>query len=132
GTAYVSLGRVTGLAVVAAVPVGLLIVSLLVVNNLRDIATDGAAGKHTLAVRIGDRRTRQLYVGCLAGAFAFALATALSRHYAALALAAVAAAVGPGRIVLEGANGPRLITVLGMTGRLVLAFGALLALGIAL
>jgi 1,4-dihydroxy-2-naphthoate octaprenyltransferase len=132
GTAYVSLDRVTGLALVAAAPVGLLIVSLLVVNNLRDIVTDGAAGKHTLAVRMGDRRTRQLYVACLAGAFAFALATAVSRHFAALALAAVVAAVGPGRIVLGGAKGPRLIAVLAMTGRLVLAFGALLALGIAL
>jgi 1,4-dihydroxy-2-naphthoate octaprenyltransferase len=132
GTAYVSLGRVTGLAVVAAVPVGLLIVSLLVVNNLRDIATDGAAGKHTLAVRIGDRPTRFLYVGCLAGAFACVLATALWRHFAVLALVAGIAAVGPGKSVLGGAKGPHLITVLGMTGRLVLAFGALLALGIAL
>ena len=53
GTAYLSLGRITALAVVAAVPVGLLATALLVVNNLRDIDTDRRAGKNTLAVRIG-------------------------------------------------------------------------------
>ncbi len=134
GTAYVSLERVTSLAVLAAVPVGLLSVALLVVNNLRDIPTDTLAGKNTLAVRIGDSATRVFYVSCLCAAFVVAALTALLEHrpYALMSLAAVILALGPARIVMSGAGGRKLIPVLGMTGRLLLAFGALFAVGIAL
>jgi 1,4-dihydroxy-2-naphthoate octaprenyltransferase len=130
GTAYVSLERVPHLAVLAAIPVGLLSVSLLVVNNLRDIPTDTIAGKRTLAVRLGARGTRMLYVGCLAGAFALAIAIATERRLAVLALISGVLAIGPARIVLSGATGRRLVSVLAMTGRLVLVFGVLLAAGI--
>ncbi len=65
GTAYVQVGRITGLAVGAAVPVGLLAVALLVVNNLRDIPGDTASGKRTLAVRIGAPATRGLYAAAV-------------------------------------------------------------------
>ena len=64
GSAYVQIERITAVAVVAAIPVGLLATALLVVNNLRDIPTDATAGKRTLAVRLGDKRTRWLYVAC--------------------------------------------------------------------
>jgi 1,4-dihydroxy-2-naphthoate octaprenyltransferase len=131
GSAYVSLDRVTGLALLASVPVGLLSVSVLVVNNLRDIPTDRAVGKQTLAVRMGDAGTRRLYVACLTGAFVVALMVASSRHLALVALLAAALAVGPAKIVLDGAEGGKLIPVLAMTGRLVLAFGVLLTVGIA-
>jgi 1,4-dihydroxy-2-naphthoate octaprenyltransferase len=63
GTAYVQLERITGLAVLAAVPVGLLAVAMLVVNNLRDIAGDEVSGKRTLAVRLGAPATRLVYAG---------------------------------------------------------------------
>ena len=56
------------LAVAASVPVGFLATALLVVNNLRDIPGDTASGKRTLAVRLGDRSTRVLYVSLLVGA----------------------------------------------------------------
>ncbi len=132
GTAYVSLGRVTGLAVAAAVPVGLLAVSLLVVNNLRDIEGDRRAGKHTLAVRLGAPATRWLYAGCIAAAFVAVPVIALWRPAALLALLAVAAAAVPVRRVLHGAAGPALVTTLAETGRLQLVFGALLVVGIVL
>ena len=131
GTAYVSLHRITGLALLAAVPVGLLSVAILVVNNLRDIPTDALAGKRTLAVRLGDARTRWLYVGCLAGAFALTVILAADRRLALLALLASALAVAPARRVLRGAGGRDLVPVLVTTGRLLLAFGVLLAAGIA-
>ena len=63
GSAYVQTERISSTAAAAAIPVGLLAVAILVVNNLRDIPTDSAAGKSTLAVRLGENRTRRLFTG---------------------------------------------------------------------
>jgi 1,4-dihydroxy-2-naphthoate octaprenyltransferase len=132
GTAYVQLDRLTWLALGAAIPVGLLACALLVINNLRDIPTDETAGKRTLAVVIGDRRTRLLYAGCVALPFAAAIAMAAAAPFCLLALVAVPLAIAPARQVLAGTSGRGLVTVLGETGRLQLAFGALLATGLAI
>ena len=131
GTAYVQLERVTGLAVAAAVPVGLLSVALLVVNNLRDIPTDAASGKRTLAVRLGPPRTRRLYCSAVLVPFAVTCGIAVARPWALLALLAAPLAISPIKRVLAGETGPGLIAVLADTGRLQLTFGALLAAGIA-
>jgi 1,4-dihydroxy-2-naphthoate octaprenyltransferase len=130
GTAYVQLGRFTGLAWLAAVPVGLLAVALLVVNNLRDIPSDSLSGKRTLAVRVGVLTTRRLFATCLLLPFAFSFAAAAFRLGALLALVALAIAISPVRRVLGGATGRDLIPVLGETGRTQLAFGLMLAVGI--
>jgi 1,4-dihydroxy-2-naphthoate octaprenyltransferase len=132
GSAYVQEEAVSGLAVAASVPVGLLATALLVVNNLRDIPGDTASGKRTLAVRLGDRRTRWLYVGLLVGAVVMVpvVAAVGGRPGAALALGAVPLARRPVIAVLGGARGGELVPVLGETGRVQLVFGALLALGL--
>jgi 1,4-dihydroxy-2-naphthoate octaprenyltransferase len=117
--------------VVASVPIGLIAVALLVVNNLRDIPTDRETGKHTLAVRLGDGRTRALYVACIAGAFALVPVLAAFRPAALIALAALVLAAVPVRIVARRARGRELIRVLVMTGSLQLVFGTLLAVGLA-
>jgi 1,4-dihydroxy-2-naphthoate octaprenyltransferase len=70
GSAYVQTGSIGLLAIAASVPVGLLATAILVLNNLRDIESDRAAGKRTLAVRIGPGATRALYICCLIGAAA--------------------------------------------------------------
>jgi 1,4-dihydroxy-2-naphthoate octaprenyltransferase len=132
GTAFVHVERVPGLALVASVPVGLLATALLVVNNLRDIPGDTAVGKDTLAVRIGDDATRLLYVSCIVMAFVLALPVALLEPGALLAFLAVPLAVAPVRTVTEGETGARLVPVLVATGRLQLAYGVLLAAGLAL
>jgi 1,4-dihydroxy-2-naphthoate octaprenyltransferase len=132
GTAYVQMDRVAWLALAAAVPVGLLACALLVINNLRDIPTDTATGKRTLAVVAGDQRTRLLYAACALLPFAVAAAMAPVRPLALLALVAVPLALAPIRLVRAGASGPGLITALGQTGRLQLAFGALLTVGLAI
>jgi 1,4-dihydroxy-2-naphthoate octaprenyltransferase len=132
GTVYVQVGRVTGLAVLAGVAVGLLAVALLVVNNLRDIPGDTASGKRTLAVRLGAPATRRLYAAVMLAPFAVAALMAVSRTGCLLALAALPLAVPPVRQVLAGEEGKGLIAVLGATGRLQLVFGALLAAGIAI
>jgi 1,4-dihydroxy-2-naphthoate octaprenyltransferase len=131
GSAFVQIEAVTAVAVVASIPVGLLATALLVVNNLRDIPTDGPAGKRTLAVRMGDRKTRFFYVGLIVAAFVvLPIFGALGRPLAALAFLAVLVARRPVQRVLEGASGPALIPVLGETGRLQIVFGALLAAGL--
>jgi 1,4-dihydroxy-2-naphthoate octaprenyltransferase len=132
GTAYVQLGHFTALSWLAAVPVGLLAVALLVVNNLRDIPGDTMSGKRTLAVRAGVSRTRILFAGCLLAPYAFVAIMAAFRLGSLLALVALPIALGPVRKVREGATGRDLIPVLGETGRTQLAFGLMLAVGLCL
>lgn len=131
GSTYVHLHRITALAGLAAVPVGLLATALLVVNNLRDIPSDTAAGKRTLAVRIGDPATRALYVAFVCAPFPLLVPIALYRGWSLVALAALPAVVPVVRAV-RSARGPELIPVLQGTARLQLVFGALLAIGLAL
>lgn len=133
GSTYVQTGEVTGLAVCAAVPVGLLATSLLVVNNLRDIPTDTEAGKKTMAVRLGDRTTRIVYITMLVDVFLLVIVLGVTaRMPALLGLVGIVAAVPPIREIRRGAVGPALIPVLGATGRTQLVTGLLLALGLAL
>ena len=132
GTAYVQMRSLSWLAVAASVPVGLLACALLVINNLRDIPTDRQTGKRTLAVVLGDKRTRLLYAACIVVPFCVAAAIAPVAPLALIALAAVPFAVPPLRRVRDGAAGPGLIAALGQTGRLQLAFGALLTVGLAI
>jgi 1,4-dihydroxy-2-naphthoate octaprenyltransferase len=132
GSAYVQHGRLTSAAIAASVPVGLLSVSLLESNNLRDIAGDAAVAKRTLAVRVGASRARWLYVGALGASFASIALVAWQRHYALVALVAAPLALGPGASVMAGADGPELLPVLAATGRIQLVVGALLTLGIVL
>jgi 1,4-dihydroxy-2-naphthoate octaprenyltransferase len=132
GTAYVQTDMLTSLEVLAAVPVGLIAVALLVVNNLRDIPGDTAAGKRTLAVRIGPAATRRLYEACVLLAVLLVVPIAFMRPWALLGLAALPVAIAPLRAVASGAEGPALIPVLGATGRAQLVLGVLLAIGLAL
>jgi 1,4-dihydroxy-2-naphthoate octaprenyltransferase len=132
GTTYTQAGEVTPDAVAGAVGVGLIACALLVVNNLRDVATDEVAGKRTLAVRLGAPGTRRLYAGMLAGAALMVLVAALTRPFALIALLATALAAAPLRAVLGGAEGRALLPVLRDTGRLELAYGVLFGLGLAL
>jgi len=133
GTTFVVSQHITSIAWLAGGAAGCLACALLVVNNLRDIPTDRVAGKRTLAVRVGDRRTRALYVVLLVAAFSLVAAIAVSdRPWAALGLAGALLAIGPMRAIMSGAQGGDLIAVLGGTGKVQLATGMLAALGIAL
>lgn len=132
GSAFVQTGEVAVLAVAAAVPVGLFATALLVVNNLRDIPSDAAVGKVTLAVRLGDKRTRLLYVALMVVPFLTVpfIAGLSGRVFAAAALFVVVVARVPVQRVLEGARGPALINVLVSTGRVQALFGAVFAAGL--
>lgn len=131
GSVYVQTERLTALALAASVPVGCLATALLVVNNLRDIPSDTVAGKRTLAVRIGDARTRRFYVALLATALVTIGALALARPGAAVALGSALAMAGPAqRVLRSNAAGPALVPVLVQTGQAQLAMGVLLAAGL--
>jgi 1,4-dihydroxy-2-naphthoate octaprenyltransferase len=132
GTTYAQTRTLPGLAFAVSVPVGLLIVAILVVNNLRDIEGDALVGKRTLAVLLGDRGTRLLFVGLFVVAFAVVAAVGVVRPWALLGLLACPLAVAPSRTVLSGGRGTALIGALQGTGLLTLATGVLLAVGLAL
>lgn len=132
GTAYVLLERLDWLAVLCGVPVGLWAVSLLMANNLRDIAGDTAAGKRTLAVRLGDRRTRVAYMAVLETSYAAALVASVTGRAAAAAVVGAPFAVRAVRKVLRGASGRDLIPVLGATAQAQLISGLAMTAGIAL
>ena len=130
GSAYVQLERLTGLALLASLPVGLLACALLVANNLRDVDTDETAGKLTLAVRLGPARTRILYQACVAAALIAVVAIGIARPPALVALGAVPLAVKPARLVAQRRDAPGLIAALIGTARLQLVTSALLSIGL--
>ncbi len=132
GTTFVLTDRIPGPAWLAGCLAGCLACALLVINNLRDIPTDTVAGKRTLAVRLGDRRTRWFYVVLLKLAAVLVIALAISGdRWALIGLAGFLLALPAVRAVLGGATGRGLIAVLGGTGRVQLVVGLLTAVGIA-
>lgn len=133
GSAYVQVDGFVPEAIAAAVPVGLLATAILVVNNLRDAQADAAAGKITLAARLGSTRTRRLYRLLIALAFALLplVATVAGSPWPLVAFAAVALVPAPVR--KAGSTDPvDLVQALGLTARLHLGFGILLAGGLAI
>ena len=132
GSAFVQIERVTPLTLLVSIPVGFFATALLVVNNLRDIPGDTEAGKRTLAVRLGDKRTRILYIVLVVlPFFTVPFLCGLSQRPAgAFSMFAVLLARKPVQRVIEGARGPALIPVLGATGKVQLAFGVLISVGL--
>ena len=141
GSAYVQSGRVSALAIAASLPVGLLAVGLLMINNVRDIDTDAATGKRTLAVRLGARTYGHTFGWLLIVAFVLLapvarIADTPGPLLALLALPLVAQVAKRSRIAArtEGARerGAAYVAALGSTARLQLAFGLLLTVGLVL
>jgi 1,4-dihydroxy-2-naphthoate polyprenyltransferase len=140
GTSYVVGGTVAAAAWWSGAALGLLAVAILVANNLRDMVTDGVVGKRTLAVRLGERRTRLLYRACVVGAFVVICVGVVVdlvdeavgiTQWALVALVAWPLAVKP-MDAIGSATGRDLIPVLVGTAALETGFGAALALGLLL
>ncbi len=125
GSYYVQTETITLHSFIVAIPMGSLSCAILAANNIRDRAKDEMVGKRTLAVRLGDRRSRILFFTLLLSAHVAPLLT-LS-PWSLLTLLALPATIGLGRLVLSGISGAALIPVLAKTGQLQLAFSALLA-----
>jgi 1,4-dihydroxy-2-naphthoate octaprenyltransferase len=134
GTYYVQALHLTAFAVLAAIPVGLLITSILVVNNLRDIPTDLLAGKRTLAVILGHRGSRIEYLLLLSGAYAMPIGLWLSgsaSRWVLLSHVSLPIALPLVRLVWTG-KGRDLNQALAGTARLAFIFSLLLSLGLIL
>lgn len=132
GTTYVIVERSPALSWLLGSAVGSLACALLVVNNLRDIPTDAAVGKKTLAVRMGDATTRWLYQVLMVAALLLGVAGTAWNPGCVAVLAATPFVITPLRAVRRGAAGPELVDVLGRTGRVQIVVGTLLGLGLVL
>ncbi len=135
GTYFVEARAVTAGSAMAAIPVGALATAILVVNNVRDIETDRAARKRTLAVVLGRGGTRVWYGALLLAAYATPVALALTRHasaWALLPLVTAPLAVSVVSAVWTREDGPALNGALRGTARLHALYGLLFAVGLAL
>jgi 1,4-dihydroxy-2-naphthoate octaprenyltransferase len=132
GSAYVQLESVPGTAWWGALAAGLPACAVLLANNVRDLASDRAAGKRTLAVRVGERAARRLFGVLVLGALLAVLGVAASHASALLALAAAPLALRPWRLVATRTDAPGLVAALVGTVRFQLVLAVLLAVGLAL
>lgn len=135
GTYYVQTETLTTEVFAAAIPIGLTVTAILMVNNIRDIQTDSVANKHTLAVLIGRRQSRTLFALTLVLAYLATAALWLVASFDVwvfLAWLSLPFTAAPLRAVLYSEDGPTLNTALQSTARLHLLLGLLLALGLAL
>lgn len=130
GAYYVQTESVTALSFIVAIPMGALSCAILAVNNIRDRAQDELVGKRTLAVRLGDRKARHLYVSLLVLAHVAALATLIPTAMLTLLVAPMSFSIS--KLVLSGVSGKELIPALGRTGKLQLIFAILFAVALAI
>jgi len=133
GSWYVQVQTFPWAAFAVAIPVGLLAAALLVVNNYRDIESDRRVGKLTLAVRLGRRRTKLLYVSLIALAYLLlplALIGGRLNGWIFLAYLSLPLALPPIRTLLTRLDGPSLNRALAQTASLQLAFCLLLSVGV--
>lgn len=132
GTCFVAVENVSRLSLVSGAMSGCLSVALLVVNNIRDIASDRESGKMTLAVRLGDSRSRALYAGCYVFAGFWMLVAAFEVWLALIGAVGLLAAL-PAIATVRNATSPgELIRALGMTARAQMVVGVLYSVGVLL
>ena len=132
GTYYIQAGAVTPAVWLMTVPPGLIVTAILVVNNLRDLDHDRKAGKHTLAVRLGEEGTKIQYIACMAIAYLALIPTIglnLIPWTTLLAWLSLPLAVQATKVVLTQKGRP-LNMVLAETGQTALAFSLLFWVGL--
>jgi 1,4-dihydroxy-2-naphthoate octaprenyltransferase len=130
GSYFVQTEELDWQILIVAIPMGALACAILAINNLRDRAQDELVGKRTMAVRLGDKGARALYISLLIAAHLFALLT--FQPFALLTLLALPLSASLARSVWVGTSGTALIPLLAKTGKLQMLFAALFALGLVL
>ncbi len=132
GTAFVQIEQITGPALAGGIGVGALACSILVANNLRDIPTDTASGKRTIAVLLGDANTRRFFTLLVVVAVLSLVWASTFTSWALLGLIMTPWIVRARQTVSSGALGPALIPVLRDTGLAELTYAIGLAVGLAI
>jgi len=132
GTQFVQAERVDLAGLAGAIAIGSFSSAVLVANNLRDIPTDTESGKITLAVRLGDAKTRTLHVILLAVPFVATLLLILRTPWALLGLLALPLAIRANAPLRSGGQGMALIPALRDTGLAMLVWGAATAVALSL
>lgn len=132
GSCYIQSGELNGLSFLVSVSVGLMSCALLEINNLRDIAGDKNSGKLTLAVLLGDRRTRILYVFFIDASLIIGSLAVFTKPWTVLIMIAGIVAFPAVKSVLDGATGTELIVVLQQTSKVQITAGVFLTLGLAI
>jgi 1,4-dihydroxy-2-naphthoate octaprenyltransferase len=133
GTTYAQTGILSWIAIFIGISCGALSSAILIANNLRDIETDAVSGKKTLAVKLGDAKTRELYRLMIVIAFAMPIIVWFQETgpmYAYVGLFAIISARYPLHIVRTDAKGNELIAVIEFTGRLLLIFAVISSIAI--
>jgi len=134
GTYYLQAGFVSSTVWWMTIPPGLIITAILVVNNLRDLENDRKVGKHTMAVRLGEKATKIQYVTCMAIAYlvVFPVAYAgLIPWTALIAWLSLPLAIQGTKVVLTQKGRP-LNAALAKTGQTALVFSLLFWVGLLL
>jgi 1,4-dihydroxy-2-naphthoate octaprenyltransferase len=130
GTFYVQTDEITAQSILAGTIVGFLACAILVINNIRDRAKDEVVGKRTLAVRIGDRRSRLLFSALVVAPYL--LTAGFGTPWTLLTLATLPLSVSILRSLWSGIDGAALISLLGKTGKLQMFFSLALSLALIL
>ncbi len=130
GSAYVQYETMPATAWLGALAVGLPACAILLANNIRDVDTDRAAGKLTLAVRFGAARARGLFVACIVAALVAVVVCGMLEPPALIALLAMPLAIRPVMLVRNRQDAPSLIAALITTSKFQLVLAALLAVGL--
>ena len=130
GTFYVQVDAITGQSILAGTIVGSLACAILVINNIRDRAKDAVVGKRTMAVRIGDRRSRAFYTFLVT--IPYLLVAGFGTPWVALTLLTLPMTISILKPLWSGAEGAGLIPLLGKTGKLQMVFCLALSLALIL
>jgi 1,4-dihydroxy-2-naphthoate octaprenyltransferase len=128
GTFYVQADEITGQSILAGTIVGSLACAILVINNIRDRAKDEVVGKRTMAVRIGDRRSRAFYTFLVIAPYA--LTAGFGTPWVALTLLTLPMTISILKPLWSGVEGAGLIPLLGKTGKLQILFSLALSLAL--
>ena len=128
GTFYVQMEEITGESILAGTIVGSLACAILVINNVRDRAKDAVVGKRTLAVRLGDRRSRAFYTFLVTAPYL--LTAGFGTPWTMLTLLTIPMTISILKALWSGIQGADLIALLGKTGKLQMLFSLVLSLAL--
>lgn len=132
GTEFTQRGAVSWQGLVGAIGIGAISAGVNLANNIRDIPSDAETGKITLAVRLGDKNARRLFLALVAVPFVASLILAVATIPAVFVLILLPLAIRAARPIYRGATGRELIPVIGSTGKIMLAWAVLTTIALVL